>query len=613
MENISSVFDAFVRLVEYDSRDDASARTTLAASSYRPWVCNAAGSCELADEAHPMGLCLGRLYDSAVSDLTAFAFVDRVAKLLPADPTRAPKGLAQLIESAALRSCYSSDSAHAAERIDRTVMNARTPNFAAASTALMHDCGSQSSANGLCVKDTAPLRASLWLAGKHVPPQSTAAFDTSMWSASWYMMVSGGVLTWDQCFTGMVVVIPGWMTETMNSPDTDSTHTPSFVEALTTAYGAIGRQEATSAIAGIALMETPQAARVRFRPTNSKGIAGPSQCLPDDYARSRWVDGMMLSACKFVDVCKPASFAPNVCDDPILASAVELGYYYDDVCDSIHDLHHGETHNYVILARAAGSSYTFTQHAKACMDITDRACISGLSKPAACWALANCVYFATWTRYRCVHRASQLRLAAPDNGCSILASVRDALLTDLPSYHDNSDAWLSRVLHTPSVRAGVQEPNFGSGLESYYARLAARFGCSSTSEISKAIQTMGADNVIEGLLIGPRAVLRLAEAVGLPSLRNILGRVDRGYGQVHRLLQRFASLLELVEQAKCSDSAVLELAYSAPIMQREAEKLRPGLGVAFAGIASAMIELHTGSYYLVLAAYADGILTSATD
>ncbi|KAM3478441.1 hypothetical protein MY5147_002220 [Beauveria neobassiana] len=342
----------------------------------------------------------------------------------------------------------------------------------------------------------------------------------------------------------------------MNSPDMDSTHTSGFVEALTTAYGAIGRQEATSAIAGIAFMETPQAARLRFRPTNTKGIAGPSQCLPDDYARSRWVEGMMLSACKFVDVCKPASLAPNVCDDPILASAVELGYYYDDICDSIHDLHHGETHNYVILARAAGSSYTFTQHAKA---------------------------------------------------------FRDALLTDLPSYHDNSDAWLSRVLRTPSVRAGVQEPNFGSGLESYYARLAARFGCSSTSEVSKAIQTMGADNVIEGLLIGPRAVLRLAEAVGLPSLRNILGRVYRGYGQVHRLLQRFASLLELVEQAKCSDSAVLELAYSAPIMQREAEKLRPGLGVPFASIASAMIELHTGSYYLVLAAYADGILTSSTD
>ncbi|KGQ11669.1 hypothetical protein BBAD15_g2586 [Beauveria bassiana D1-5] len=551
MENISSVFDAFVRLVEYYSRDDASARTARAASSYGPWVCDAAGSCELADEAHPMGLCLGRLYDSAVSDLTAFAFVDRVSKLLPADPTRAPKGLAQLIDSAALRSCYSSDSAHASERIDRTVMNARTPNIAAASTALIHDCGSQNPANGLCVKDTAPLRASLWLAGKHVPPQSTAAFDTSMWSASWYMLVSGGVLTWDQCFTGMVIVIPGWITETMNSPDMDSTLT----------------QEATSAIAGIALMETPQAARLRFRPTNTKGIAGPSQCLPDDYARSRWVEGMMLSACKFVDVCKPASLAPNVCDDPILASAVELGYYYDDICDSIHDLHHGETHNYVILARAAGSSYTFTQHAKACMDITDRACIS----------------------------------------------VRDALLTDLPSYHDNSDAWLSRVLRTPSVRAGVQEPNFGSGLESYYARLAARFGCSSTSEVSKAIQTMGADNVIEGLLIGPRAVLRLAEAVGLPSLRNILGRVYRGYGQVHRLLQRFASLLELVEQAKCSDSAVLELAYSAPIMQREAEKLRPGLGVAFASIASAMIERHTGSYYLVLAAYADGILTSSTD
>ncbi|PQK17834.1 hypothetical protein BB8028_0009g00370 [Beauveria bassiana] len=492
MENISSVFDAFVRLVEYDSRDDASARTARAASSYGPWVCDAAGSCELADEAHPMGLCLGRLYDSAVSDLTAFAFVDRVSKLLPADPTRAPKGLAQLIDSAALRSCYSSDSAHASERIDR----------------------SQDPANGLCVKDTAPLRASLWLAGKHVPPQSTAAFDTSMWSASWYMLVSGGVLTWDQCFTGMVIVIPGWITETMNSPDMDPTHTSGFVEALTTAYGAIGRQEATSAIAGIAFMETPQAARFRFRLTNTKGIAGPSQCLPDDYARSRWVEGMMLSACKFVDVCKPASLAPNVCDDPILASAVELGYYYDDICDSIHDLHHGETHNYVILARAAGSSYTFTQHAKA---------------------------------------------------------FRDALLTDLPSYHDNSDAWLSRVLRTPSVRAGVQEPNFGSGLESYYARLAARFGCSSTSEVSKAIQTMGADNVIEGLLIGPRAVLRLAEAVGLPSLRNILGRVYRGYGQVHRLLQRFASLLELVEQAKCSDSAVLELAYSAPIMQREAE------------------------------------------
>ncbi|KAM3537049.1 hypothetical protein ARSEF1564_010025 [Beauveria bassiana] len=399
----------------------------------------------------------------------------------------------------------------------------------------------------------------------------------------------------------------------MNAPDTDSTHTPGILEAIATSYGMIARQEATSAVAGLALLETPQAARLRFRPTNPKDIAGPVQCLPDDYARSRWVEGMMLSACKFLDVCAPASLAPNVCDDPILASAVELGYYYDDICDSIHDLYHGETHNYVILARAAGSSYTFTQHAKACMDITDRACILGLSKPAARWALANCIYYATWSRYRCVHRASQLGLAGPDNDCSILASVRDALITDLPSYHDNPDPWLSRVLHTPSVRAGVQEPSFGSGLESYYARLAARLGCSSTSEISKAVQPMGTDSAVGGLLIGPRAVLRLAEAVGLPSLRNVVGRVDRGYGQVHRSLQRFASLLELVEQAKCSDSAVLELAYSAPIMQHEAEQLRPGLGVAFAGIASAMIELHTGSYYLVLAAYADRILTSSTD
>ncbi|KAM3537050.1 hypothetical protein ARSEF1564_010026 [Beauveria bassiana] len=206
MEHLSSAFDAFVRLVEYDSRDDASAKSSLAAPSYRPWVCHAAGSCELADGAHPMGLCLGRLYDLAVSDLTDFAFVDRAAKLLPADPTRAPKGLTQLIEAAAVRSCYSSDAAHAAERIDRTVMNARTASLqqpAAASAALIHDCGGRSPSNGLCAKDTAPLRANLWLASKDLPSRSTAAFDTSMWCASWFMLVSGGLMTWDECFTAV--------------------------------------------------------------------------------------------------------------------------------------------------------------------------------------------------------------------------------------------------------------------------------------------------------------------------------------------------------------------------------------------------------------------------